>query len=72
MNKILCSSRCVFGKHFDSLFNEPLLFRIASEQQNNAQAMFNLGYMHELGHGMKQVFHYFAQYCQITYSFSSD
>jgi SEL1 protein len=31
------------------------LFRIASEQQNNAQAMFNLGYMHELGHGMKQV-----------------
>ena len=32
-----------------------LLFRIASEQQNNAQAMFNLGYMHELGHGMKQV-----------------
>ena len=24
-------------------------YRIASEQQNNAQAMFNLAYMHELG-----------------------
>jgi len=32
-------------------------YRIASEQQNNAQAMFNLGYMHELGLGMKRDFH---------------
>ena len=32
-------------------------YRIASEQQNNAQAMFNLGYMHELGHGMPQDIH---------------
>jgi len=32
-------------------------YRIASEQQNNAQAMFNLGYMHELGLGMKQDIH---------------
>lgn len=32
-------------------------YRIASEQQNNAQAMFNLGYMHELGHGMRQDIH---------------
>ena len=31
--------------------------RIASEQQNNAQAMFNLGYMHELGLGMKRGIH---------------
>ena len=31
-----------------------LHYRIASDQQNNAQAMFNLGYMHELGHGMRQ------------------
>ena len=31
--------------------------RIASEQQNNAQAMFNLGYMHELGLGMKRDIH---------------
>ena len=30
-------------------------YRMASEQQNNAQAMFNLGYMHEYGIGMKQV-----------------
>jgi SEL1 protein len=31
-------------------------YRLASEQQNNAQAMFNLGYMHEQGLGMAQVF----------------
>lgn len=30
-------------------------YRVASEQQHNAQAMFNLGYMHEQGLGMKQV-----------------
>lgn len=30
-------------------------YRMASEQQHNAQAMFNLGYMHEHGLGMKQV-----------------
>jgi len=30
-------------------------YRMASEQQHNAQAMFNLGYMHERGLGMKQV-----------------
>ena len=32
-------------------------YRVASEQQRNAQAMFNLGYMHERGLGMKQVGH---------------
>merc|ERR1712203_929329 len=32
-------------------------YRIASEQQNNAQAMFNLGYMHELGLGMNRDIH---------------
>merc|ERR1719427_403913 len=32
-------------------------YRIASEHQNNAQAMFNLGYMHELGLGMKRDIH---------------
>jgi TPR repeat protein len=31
-------------------------YRLASEQQHNAQAMFNLGYMHEQGLGMQQVF----------------
>lgn len=30
-------------------------YKIASEQQHNAQAMFNLGYMHEQGLGMKRV-----------------
>lgn len=30
---------------------------MASDQQHNAQAMFNLGYMHEQGLGMKQDIH---------------
>ena len=30
-------------------------YRMATEQQHNAQAMFNLGYMHEQGLGLKQV-----------------
>lgn len=30
-------------------------YRLASEQQHSAQAMFNLGYMHERGLGMRQV-----------------
>lgn len=32
-------------------------YRMASEQQHNAQAMFNLGYMHEQGLGLKQDLH---------------
>lgn len=32
-------------------------YRLASEQQHSAQAMFNLGYMHEKGLGIKQVGH---------------
>lgn len=32
-------------------------FRMASDQQHNAQAMFNLGYMHEQGLGMKKDWH---------------
>lgn len=32
-------------------------YRMASDQQHNAQAMFNLGYMHEQGLGMKQDIH---------------
>nr|CAD7424417.1 unnamed protein product [Timema monikensis] len=32
-------------------------YRLASEQQHNAQAMFNLGYMHEQGLGMTQDIH---------------
>lgn len=30
-------------------------YRVASDQQHNAQAMFNLAYMHEQGLGMKRV-----------------
>lgn len=30
---------------------------MASEQQHNAQAMFNLGYMHEQGLGMRRDVH---------------
>ncbi|XP_015686438.1 protein sel-1 homolog 1-like, partial [Protobothrops mucrosquamatus] len=30
-------------------------YRLATEQQHSAQAMFNLGYMHEKGLGIKQV-----------------
>lgn len=30
---------------------------MASEQQHNAQAMFNLGYMHEQGLGMQKDWH---------------
>lgn len=32
-------------------------YRLASEQQHNAQAMFNLGYMHEQGLGMAKDIH---------------
>lgn len=32
-------------------------YRLASEQQHNAQAMFNLGYMHEQGLGMQKDMH---------------
>ena len=30
-------------------------YRMASEQQHNTQAMFNLAYMHERGLGLRQV-----------------
>ena len=32
-----------------------LHYRLASDQLHNAQAMFNLAYMHEHGLGLKQV-----------------
>lgn len=37
-------------------------YRLASEQQNSAQAMFNLGYMHEKGLGIKQVWYHSIAY----------
>lgn len=34
-------------------------YRIASDLHHNAQAMFNLGYMHEQGLGLKRVSYHF-------------
>ena len=47
-------------------------YRIASEQQNNAQAMFNLGYMHELGHGMPQDIHLAKRFYDMAAETSTD
>ena len=47
-------------------------YRIASEQQNNAQAMFNLGYMHELGHGMRQDIHLAKRFYDMAAETSAD
>ena len=38
-------------------------YRLASEQQHSAQAMFNLGYMHERGLGMRQVWMGWVRNC---------
>jgi TPR repeat protein len=42
-------------------------YRLATEQQHNAQAMFNLGYMHENGLGLKQVSFQFTK-CSVKFS----
>ena len=47
-------------------------YRIASEQQNNAQAMFNLGYMHELGLGMKRDIHLAKRFYDMAAETSAD
>lgn len=47
-------------------------YRIASEQQNNAQAMFNLAYMHELGAGMKQDIHLAKRFYDMAAETSTD
>lgn len=39
------------------MYSSIFLYRMASDQQHNAQAMFNLGYMHEQGLGMKKDWH---------------
>ena len=49
-----------------------LHYRIASDQQNNAQAMFNLGYMHELGHGMRQDIHLAKRFYDMAAETSAD
>ena len=40
--------------------------------QNNAQAMFNLGYMHELGHGMRQDIHLAKRFYDLAAETSAD
>lgn len=45
---------------------------MASEQQHNAQAMFNLGYMHELGLGMKKDWHLAKRFYDLASETSVD
>ncbi|XP_042906685.1 protein sel-1 homolog 1 [Parasteatoda tepidariorum] len=47
-------------------------YRMASEQQHNAQAMFNLGYMHEQGLGMKKDIHLAKRYYDQAAETSTD
>ena len=47
-------------------------YRVASEQQHNAQAMFNLGYMHEQGLGMKQDMHLAKRFYDMAAEASTD
>lgn len=47
-------------------------YRLASEQQHNAQAMFNLGYMHEQGLGMKQDMYLAKRFYDMAAETSSD
>lgn len=47
-------------------------YRMASEQQHNAQAMFNLGYMHERGLGMKQDIHLAKRFYDMAAETSAD
>ncbi|MGH0180917.1 UNVERIFIED_CONTAM: hypothetical protein FKN15_005816 [Acipenser sinensis] len=47
-------------------------YRLASEQQHNAQAMFNLGYMHEKGLGIKQDIHLAKRFYDMAAEASPD
>ncbi|XP_072218290.1 protein sel-1 homolog 1 isoform X2 [Leuresthes tenuis] len=47
-------------------------YRLASEQQNGAQAMFNLGYMHEKGLGIKQDIHLAKRFYDMAAEASPD
>ncbi|XP_041352762.1 protein sel-1 homolog 2-like isoform X2 [Gigantopelta aegis] len=47
-------------------------YRVASEQQHNAQAMFNLGYMHERGLGLKQDVHLAKRFYDMAAETSMD
>lgn len=45
---------------------------MASEQQHNAQAMFNLAYMHEQGLGMKKDWHLAKRFYDLASETSVD
>lgn len=45
---------------------------MASDQQHNAQAKFNLGYMHEQGLGMKKDWHLAKRYYDLASEASVD
>lgn len=47
-------------------------YRIASDQLHSAQAMFNLGYMHEQGLGMKQDIHLAKRFYDMAAEASAD
>ncbi|CAG9765806.1 unnamed protein product [Ceutorhynchus assimilis] len=47
-------------------------YRVAAEQQHNAQAMFNLGYMHEQGLGMSKDIHLAKRCYDIAAETSAD
>lgn len=47
-------------------------YRIASDQLHSAQAMFNLGYMHEQGLGMKQDIHLAKRFYDMAAEASTD
>ncbi|CAJ0926493.1 unnamed protein product [Ranitomeya imitator] len=47
-------------------------YRLASEQQHSAQAMFNLGYMHEKGLGIKQDIHLAKRFYDMAAEASAD
>ncbi|ESP02809.1 hypothetical protein LOTGIDRAFT_110816, partial [Lottia gigantea] len=47
-------------------------YRLATEQQHNAQAMFNLGYMHEYGLGLKQDIHLAKRFYDMAAETSND
>lgn len=47
-------------------------YRMASEQQHNAQAMFNLAYMHEQGLGMKRDIHLAKRFYDLAAETNAD
>jgi len=49
-----------------------LNYRIASDQQSNPQAMFNLGYMHEQGFGLKKDIHLAKRFYDMAAEASPD